>query len=174
MGDAGVGKTSLIRKYIVDQFDDSYLKTMGAKVSKKTVRFAVNGVSIKADLILWDIAGGEGWSQLLRRSYTTGAQGVIAVCDCTRTDTVSNLINWINVLKDVEGDVPLHVVVNKSDLSKREQNAEDITLFETASDVPYLFTSAKTGDNVGKAFEDLARRIVAERILPRIPSVSVA
>src|SRR5437016_12484326 len=89
-GERGVGKSSLIRRYVLDQFDDKYVRTLGAKVEKKTMRIDVPGRHPQVDIAMaiWDIIGHLGLRQLLGDSFFNGAQGIRAVADLTRRETL--------------------------------------------------------------------------------------
>jgi len=169
VGDSGVGKTSLIRRYVLDMFDDEYIQTLGAKVTKKTVLIPVHNPSPPLEIVMtiWDVMGNAGFRELLKEAYFFGCQGIFAVCDVTQKVTLEDLDGWIDRAWDVEPDVPVHILVNKVDLVEgRDADAMDedrVRAFSEAYASPYVFTSAKRGDNVLKAFEDLARRIVDPR-----------
>ena len=163
VGDSGVGKTSLVRRYVLDMFDDGYIQTLGAKVTKKTVVLPVfnPGAPIEVVMTIWDVMGNAGFRELLKESYFFGCQGILAVSDVTQRVSLEDLDGWIDRAWDVAGDVPVHILVNKVDLEEPAAVDEDrVRAFSEAYASPYLFTSAKRGDNVGKAFDDLARRIV--------------
>ncbi|MCX6658706.1 MAG: GTP-binding protein, partial [Euryarchaeota archaeon] len=91
IGDAGVGKTSLIKRYVLDVFDDRYIATIGTKVTKKIVD--VDGQA-KVMMLVWDIMGQKGFRELLREAYFFGAHGAIAVCDLTNKETLEELRYW--------------------------------------------------------------------------------
>lgn len=160
VGDRGVGKTSLVRRYVLDQFSDRYVQTLGTKVSKKEVDLFVpeEDLRVHALIQVWDIMGHLGFRQLLRATYFHGCQGILAVCDVTEGRTLDGLDVWLEGAVPETGNVPVHVLVNKSDLEPTVRE-RDIQAFAEPRDLPYLYTSAKRGDNVTHAFEDLARRI---------------
>jgi Ras-related protein Rab-1A/Rab family protein len=154
IGDAGVGKTSLIKRYVLDVFDDRYIATIGTKVTKKIVD--VDG-QVKVMMLVWDIMGQKGFRELLREAYFFGAHGAIAVCDLTNKETLEELRYWIKALTDVAGDVPIVFAGNKVDL-ENDRVIKEQDLQELASKYKgkaYL-TSAKTGQNVEAVFKTLA------------------
>ena len=169
VGGSGVGKTSLIRRYVLDMFDDAYVQTLGAKVTKKTVMLPVHnpGPPLEVVMTIWDVMGNAGFQELLKEAYFFGVQGIFAVCDATERASLEDLDGWIDRAWDIEPDVPVHILVNKVDLVEELAAAavdEDrVRAFGEAYEAPYAFTSAKRGDNVTRAFEDLARRIVDPR-----------
>src|SRR2546426_415374 len=86
VGEHAVGKTSLIKRYVLNEYDDRYIVTLGAKVSKKEL--ALNpkgGDAIQMDMTIWDIMGSKGFRELLREAYFHGAQGILAVADTARS-----------------------------------------------------------------------------------------
>ncbi|MFQ6013451.1 MAG: Rab family GTPase, partial [Thermoplasmata archaeon] len=158
----GVGKTSLIRRFIYDEFDGRYLTTIGAKVSKKD--FVVregDGSWVNVNMAVWDIMGQSSLRELLKEAYFTGARGTLAVCDVTRKDTLQELREWVGAIHRVTGEIPIHVLANKVDLGE-EIDFEESDLAEVAASysAPYSYTSAKSGENVSEAFQKLAEMIV--------------
>jgi small GTP-binding protein len=160
IGDAGVGKTSLIKRFVLDVFDDRYIATIGTKVTKKIVDVQGPQGQAKVMMLVWDIMGQKGFRELLREAYFFGAHGAVAVCDMTNKETVEELRYWIKALTDVAGDVPIVFAGNKADL-ENERVVKDQDMKELASKYKaecYL-TSAKTGQNVEAAFKTLALAI---------------
>jgi small GTP-binding protein len=162
VGEAAVGKTSLIRRYVLDVFEDLYIATLGAKVTKKGVLLPGRneGSDIKVNLMIWDIMGEKGFRELLKEAYFHGAQGILAVCDVTRKDTLIELKNWIEAVTKVTGDVPTRFVANKTDLKGDAQfGEEDVRELSEEMGSSYLMTSARTGDGVENTFEEIVRLI---------------
>src|SRR5437667_3537955 len=92
VGEAAVGKTSLIRRFVQDEFDDRYITTLGAKVSKREKAFETpDRTKIHMDMTVWDIMGEKGFRELLKDAYFYGANGIVAVADLTRRRTLDNL-----------------------------------------------------------------------------------
>src|SRR5437667_12071932 len=116
VGEGAVGKTCRIRRFIQDQFDDRYISTLGEKVSKKEIKSdGTTGVS-DIDLTIWDIMGEKGFRELLKEAYFHGAQGVLAVCDVTRRQTLDDLADWVAAVVKVTGNVPIEFRRNKAEL----------------------------------------------------------
>jgi small GTP-binding protein len=165
VGDNAVGKTSLIRRYVLDLFEDRYLTTLGTKVSKKEIEipFPNENLVAKMDMLIWDIMGQHGFQELLKEAYFYGVRGILAVVDITRRSTLDGLDDWVACVEDVAGPVPMLLAVNKTDLAeKAEFGLPEITERCDALGCSFLWTSAKTGENVEAAFQRLAA-IVAER-----------
>jgi len=163
VGDAGVGKTSLIRRFILNQFDDKYIKTIGTKVSKKSLCLYDGFRERETEVVmtLWDIMGQEGFRELLKDAYFCGANGIMAVCDVTNEETMNRLDGWLDRTYKIAGDVPVAILINKADLGDKEKIEErKIAQFGRAYESPFFFTSAKTGEGVEKAFADISSRIL--------------
>jgi len=170
VGDIGVGKTSLIRRFVLDTFDDRYIATIGTKVTKKSVPCVWRGDEALMDLVIWDIMGEKGFRQLLKESYFEGAHGILGVCDLTRRDTLSDLYGWIDLARANAGDVPFIFLGNKADLKAKVavQEAELAAIAE-AHGAYYFFTSAKTGHNVEESFAGLADQLARTVETPPSP-----
>lgn len=167
VGEGAVGKTSLIRRFVLDEFDDKYLQTLGTKVSKKelVVDYPEKDMELHIDMTIWDIMGQKGFRELLKEAYFYGAKGIIAVCDVTRKDTLSELDDWIEGVYSVTGRVPIEFLANKYDLKENVLIAQnELEQASKAYDSRYLFTSAKTGENVESAFKSLAERIARDKL----------
>lgn len=117
IGDFGVGKTSLIRRYIDRQFSDQYLSTIGVKISQKNIDLTnPNGLDRKLQLLIWDIEGQTKF-QAIARNYLEGAQGAIIVADLNRQDTIDNIPAHIELATSVNPKgLILMVAINKIDV----------------------------------------------------------
>ncbi len=169
VGAEGVGKTSLIRRFVHDDFDDRYLITMGAKVTKKELQVArLGGEQRSVILLIWDIMGQEGFRELLREAYFQGARGILAVCDVTRPESLADLEGWKNSIEKVAGRIPAFVLANKVDLLEETRlTSSDLETFCKEWDCPHLLTSAKTGENVEEAFEGLTSLVLEAQLRRR-------
>jgi small GTP-binding protein len=164
LGDPAVGKTSLIKKYVQDVFDDRYLNTIGAKVMKKNlgVHRHDTGDIVDLKLILWDIAGQESFATV-KKAYYKGASGGLIVCDITRRETMEHLHHWIENLFDVSGVIPLIIILNKADLEKGAAvTVEEVRKEFAPYEAPVYTTSAKTGFNVELVFHELGKGMTEE------------
>ncbi len=160
VGDVAVGKTSLIKRFVLESFDDRYVATVGTKVTKKTLPVTWKGAPATLDMMVWDIMGEKGFRGLLRDAYFEGAHGVLAVCDLTRKDTFYDLDNWVQMVRKQVGDVPIVVLGNKSDLAERVVvSQEELARMGAILNAKVFLTSAKTGLNVNEAFQVLAEGI---------------
>ncbi|HII40831.1 MAG TPA: GTP-binding protein [Thermoplasmata archaeon] len=162
MGEGGVGKTSLIRRFVLNEYQDTYLHTIGTKVSKieLTVPYGPD-LEIAMDMSIFDIMGQHGFRDLVRETYFHGTQALMAVCDVTRLDSLTALSSWIPSGLEIAGDVPVYIIVNKRDLlDRRAVSDEQIQNVAEPFSAPWVMTSAKTGEFVDDAFNALAVEIV--------------
>ncbi len=162
LGDAAVGKTSLIQRYVMDKFDDKYVVTLGTKVTMKDVviKKPDEDEVINVTLMIWDILGQREFKRL-QASFYKGSNGTIVVADLTRKETLENIHDWILALFNTAGKVPVLLLINKSDLSEQAAFTEDdIKKIAEKYNTSYLFTSAKTGENVEKAFLNMSNMLL--------------
>jgi small GTP-binding protein len=156
LGATGVGKTSLVSRFVTSVFSEKYLTTVGVKVDKKTL--SVDGGDVT--LLLWDIYGQDEF-QTVRSSYLRGASGYLLVADGTRQLTLDTARQLQTTAEQVMGRVPFLLVLNKSDLAG-EWRVDDKALWRLAeSGWSVVKTSAKTGDGVEDAFLKLTKKLVA-------------
>ena len=171
LGDPAVGKTSLIHRFVYDNFDDSYLSTIGAKVTKKSQFYSTedyDGIpqDTKLSFLIWDIAGQKAFKNI-HQTYYVGSEGALVVCDLTRKETLDNLLDWISELFKVVRNVPVLVLANKDDLPEEEICFGEPEIRAVASQInaPYYFSSAKTGHNVDTAFQKLGELILGAKTI---------
>ncbi len=166
IGEQAVGKTSLIHRFVSGAFDETYIRTLGAAASKKVLEFAsIGGRPVHMDMTILDIMGKRTFLELFQESYFYQAQGVLAVADLTRRQTLDSLAAWISGVKSAAGELPVVIVVNKADLGDRaEYGRNEIEEVAKASRADFFLTSAKTGDSVEDAFRKLGG-MAAERQL---------
>ncbi|UCG68677.1 MAG: GTP-binding protein [Thermoplasmata archaeon] len=167
LGDGAVGKTSLVRKYVIDKFDDDYLLTVGFKITAKDLQISMNNRVLYLKLQIWDILGQKGFMEL-HKSSIPGTKGVLFVADITRKETLLSLESyWIPTVHNMVGKVPFIIMANKSDLlDDAEFSEEELKEFAYRYDVPFYLTSAKTGINVDNAFYSLGRRMIEPDGIP--------
>jgi small GTP-binding protein len=177
LGDSAVGKTSLIRRYVIDEFHDHYIETIGTKVSRKDIELEINDEEYSLNLQIWDVLGQKAYSAVQSRALV-GIDGAIMVADITRKDTLDSIESyWIPTLIRVVGDAPLLFLANKMDLTDNAQftqkELESIASDNSQSDIKnYFFTSAKTGENVNDAFMALSKMVLTSKNI-RDPSAEI-
>lgn len=158
IGASGVGKTSLIAKFVHSLFSDKYLTTVGVKIDKKTV--SVDGVEVL--LMIWDLEGDDDY-QRLQTSYLRGMSGYLLVADGTRSITLDQAIEIQGRVVEVAGALPFLLALNKADLvSQWEIDQARIDDLTARGWRPFK-TSAKEGAGVEEAFIELARQMIQPR-----------
>jgi small GTP-binding protein len=154
IGDGAVGKTSLVRRYVLDVFGDDYISTFGAKVSKKVITLG----DVELTIMIWDILGQKSGASL-HSAYFSGANGAFLVCDSTRRDTLESLNSWYLEFSRVAGSVPIIPLANKCDMTSQVTD-ESLRSVSTTLGRDFRRTSAKTGEGVEEAFLQLGKLMV--------------
>ena len=161
LGDAAVGKTSLINQYIEHSFQEDYKPTLGANIIRKDIH--VDKINANVRLIMWDLAGQEKYN-VIRSMYFQGCVGALLVYDITRRATFETVKSkWLRDFeKYVKKEGTYLLIGNKTDLTEqRVVSTDDGNGFAreiNASD--FIETSAKYGENVEKTFENLVHNIL--------------
>jgi small GTP-binding protein len=156
LGAAGVGKTSLVRRYVHSLFEDKYLSTIGVKIEKKTIALDDTEVILN----IWDVAGEEEFFQI-PKSYVTGAAGYLLVIDGTDPATLETGLNIRARIAELAGQLPWIALLNKSDRTDDWQLGDDSIGQLEAQGMSVLKTSAMSGLNVEAAFRDLAKSVIS-------------
>jgi len=165
LGDAEVGKSSLVRRFIYDLFEDRHLSNNGTsevKVSVKVVAVPRDDAMIELTIAFWDLADSVSFERV-RTSYLRGTAGAVAVGDITRPATLDDLCRYSRDLRASNPEAHLVLAFNKTDLT--HQRAVTDTQIETvAQDInaPYYLTSGRTGENVDLLFRHLGRLLVTD------------
>ncbi len=154
LGATAVGKTSLVRRFVESMFSERYQATIGVKIDRKLIE--LDGTSIS--LLLWDLQG-EDDLQRVRLSYLRGASGLIFVADGTRPETLTTAKSIQEGAREVVGDLPSVLLLNKADLVDQWRIDDPAVASAGMDTVATLRTSAKEGHNVDAAFETLVREI---------------
>ena len=164
VGDFGVGKTSLIRRFVDRQFSDQYLSTVGVKISRKNIELLEVKQQEKLDLqmLIWDLEGHTKF-KAIAPSYLQGASGAVIVADVSRQETIERIPEHLQLFTSVNPKSSIIIALNKSDLIDEDKLAK---LFELVEDLPHkqilsiYTTSATTGKDVDEIFQKLAYKMV--------------
>src|SRR5438034_8282054 len=132
LGDGGVGKTSLVRRFVVDQYSDDYITTVGTKVSKRSVSIGSPLAEVEMVMQIWDVLGQKGYSGV-QETAIKGAQGVLLVYDTTNDESRRALEDyWIPAVWRLAGRAPTLFARNESDdLSDRASAQDDLYFLNT-------------------------------------------
>ncbi len=162
VGEPGVGKTSLIIRYIENKFKENYIPTLGVDFLTKKIKVGEKNTDVT--LIIWDIGGGAKWKDRINL-YMKGADGVLIIYDITRRKSFNNLEYWINQVTKYSGRVPYLIVGNKKDLDdlRKVTLEEAMNYLRSKDDAPIIETSAKTGETVDVMFHRIAEKIIIEK-----------
>lgn len=156
VGAFAVGKTSLVKQFVEGIFDEKYHTTIGVKIDKKVIEKDMGNETVQ--LMIWDIEGVDLFTNL-KPTYLRGSSGIILVVDGTRKKTLEPVDEIINLVKEHVGNIPIVLLLNKSDLEASWQfNIED-TLSLGIEGKSVFKTSAKHDENVEAAFERLVELV---------------
>ena len=157
-GDEACGKTSLILRYIDNEFRENYIPTLGVNFMTKDLKT----MKPETRLIIWDIGGQATWKTKLN-FYLAGTDGAIIVFDLTRPPTFAGVEEWMKKVQAIAGpNTPFIVVGNKNDLKAlRKVSKKEVEKFlQNQKYAIYFESSAKTGENVNICFERIAKEII--------------
>lgn len=155
LGAPAVGKSSLVRRFVHGIFDERYLSTIGVKIDRKSLEVGSKAVT----LMVWDLHGEEE-SAPVRGSYLRATAGALLVADGTRPATLESLRALHQRTREVAGDIPFLVCLNKSDLVDDFLVTDADVRAAGLDELPLLRTSALDGSGVERAFAHLASRLV--------------
>ncbi|WP_278383581.1 Rab family GTPase [Alteromonas mediterranea] len=151
LGPTGVGKTSLIKQFVEGIFSEKYKTTIGVKIDKKQVNKEGRGVQ----LLLWDLEGIDRYCGFNPR-YLRGASAYIVVVDQTRSQSLLEGMEILELAKEHYPDIPAFFVVNKTDLPTSWHWSEKELNTYAQKFTSLTKTSAKTGENVENLFSTIA------------------
>ena len=150
LGDAGVGKSSIILRYTKNEFNASMVSSIG--VDFKTKDIIVNDKKVK--LQLWDTAGHERF-RTITTSYYRGAHGIATVFDLSERESFEHVEKWLEEInKYAKENVMRFLIGNKSDLvDKRQVTYEEVRALANRLNIYYVETSAKNNINISDFFQ---------------------
>merc|ERR1711920_394306 len=164
LGDAAVGKSSVVGRFVKNEFLDFQQPTIGAAFLTQTVKLATHKVKFE----IWDTAGQERYRSLAPMYYR-GAGAALVVYDITDMETYSGAKKWVDELqRQGDPDIVIALAGNKCDLDlKRKVRTEEARTYAEENGLLYIETSAKTGQNVDAIFRMIAAKLPAQ--LPSMP-----
>ena len=157
LGDSGVGKTSIAGRYIDSAFKDAYQATIQVE---KRVKIINEDDKTSLRLNIWDTAGQEKFRSITRQFYRD-CHGAFIVFDLTKKSSFNEVRNWIDELKTHGNDDTVIIILgNKSDLTAEREISEEDIKNEIQNNYKYFEVSAKTGNNISLAFDELKKLIM--------------
>ena len=162
-GSKGVGKSSLISRYVDDIFNEKTLQTIGVAFKRKEIQIKEN---LKVELNIWDF-GGEEKYRILFPAYVNGATASLLLYDTTNRETLDDLKNWVQLIEDNANEIIKVTIGTKTDLKEQRQISktdaiEFSTKFNCYGDP--IGTSSKTGENIEKAFHSVVEAIIEREL----------
>lgn len=140
------------------------------------IRLSEQGLNILTDLEIWDSGGDPGLTAVMKYAFFHGVDGIVGVCDSTRPESLANMDFWLaNALEVVKGP-KIAIAVNKADLQRRHLHPREIEVVAQAYNSPFIFVSARSGENVDNLFAGLIIDILRKKIRrrPYIPTPMIA
>lgn len=165
LGEATVGKTSLLKRYTENSFDEEYKQTLGTTFANRDIDVKdEQGNTRKVRLSIWDM-GGQSTYRELRRQYMKGASASIIVYDVTRPESFMAMNNWFESFREVCPDAPAFICANKIDLTdKRIVPPEPGLMLRDWFQSEYYETSAKDGTAVVDVFTRCAEVVLQKAL----------
>lgn len=156
-GEGGVGKTTLLHRYVEGRFSADTRMTIGVEFFLKETVVDEKQCTLQ----LWDFGGQERFRFLLE-SYVLGAKGAMLMFDLTRISSLENLEQWLNIVRKGDPNLPVLFLGTKLDLVDEIQVDDDYaeTFLNEYNLIDFLKISSKTGENVSQAFNKLTNKIL--------------
>ena len=153
LGDSTVGKTCILLKYTDKVFQDIHMMTIGLDYRLKTMKLK-SGKDVK--LQIWDTAGQDRFRSITKNFYR-GSHGIILIYDVTSIRSFENVKTWVEQIhEEISDKVVIYLVGNKMDMTEeRKVSTEEGKKLAEELGLPFTETSAKTGENIEKIFEDI-------------------
>ena len=160
IGESGVGKTSILRRFVENKFLKNHLATIG--IDFKTKNLIINNQEIK--LKIWDTAGQERFRNITTQYYK-GADGIVLVYDVTDDASYEKIRDWMEqiVSNTQKDELGLVLLGNKCDVEPRAVSEEQGNKMAGELGISYFETSALSGQGINEAFEQLTRDIMKKK-----------
>lgn len=161
VGDSGVGKTSIMQRFVSDNYDQYISSTIGVDFGARIIDIAYKNRTIPIKSQIWDTAGLETFRSITK-TYYKNAAGVVYVYDITNADTFRNLSEWISEVKlETSNDIPGILIGSKLDNKlKRVVKYEEAEDFAKKNKMEYIEVSSKDNSNIDMIFDTLIKSIL--------------
>jgi small GTP-binding protein len=164
IGDAGVGKSSIIERYINDTFSTIGNTTVGVDYFVKYISLDINKKQHTVKLQIWDLAGQMNYRNIVR-SYYRNAEVIFYVFDKSHRETFHNFERWIDDFRTRLDDIQIVIVGNKSDISQCGVHSDEAIELSNKYDAQYYETSAKEDVNIREIFENTVELVHDRNII---------
>ncbi|TFF88474.1 MAG: GTP-binding protein [Promethearchaeota archaeon] len=156
-GEGGVGKTTLLKRYVEGKFHADTKMTIGVEFFLKELILDGRNVLLQ----MWDF-GGQDRFRFLLKSYASGAKGALLLFDLTRPMSLDKIDQWVDICRSENLDLPIILLGTKLDLDTQISVSDDYAeeIVEVFNLVDYIKISSKTGENVQESFKRLAGHII--------------
>ena len=157
LGESGVGKTAILRRYVENKFEKHHLATIGIDYQSKTIKIKNKEIKLK----IWDTAGQERYRNIASHAYK-GADGIMLVYDITDEYSFSKITDWMEQINSnlSKNEIGIVLIGNKSDIEDRIIDTEKGEEKAKEYGIQYFETSALNGNGINEAFEGLAKQIL--------------
>ena len=160
LGDIGVGKTSLIRRFVLGRIEGTYKGTIGFDLFTYEVAGVGPSGQERLPVVIWDTDGNAGLNILRQETYIRGTSAVLVVGDAARPETHAVMAEIATSFREAHPARPVLLILNKADLIEGARMTPKVLEPLIADGVPLIATSALTGDAVVAAFQDAANAIL--------------
>jgi len=157
LGEGGVGKTAILKRYVENKFEKHHLATIGIDYQSKTIKIKNKEIKLK----IWDTAGQERYKNIASQLYK-GADGIMLVYDITDDYSFSKITDWMEQINNnlSKNDIGIVLIGNKSDIEDRMIDKEKGEEKAKEYGIEFYETSALNGNGINEAFEGLAKQIL--------------
>ena len=164
IGDAEVGKTNIISRYVDGKFLEENISTIGVEYKTKELN-ELNVNKEKIILQIWDTAGQEKYNAITK-NYLRDSDFILFVFDVTKKESFENINNWLKLSEEIKDNFEKILVGNKIDIERKEIPEADIENFAKEHDMEYYKISAKDNTNIDDLFKKIAN-LIKEKNIPR-------
>ncbi|MFX1390094.1 MAG: Rab family GTPase [Promethearchaeota archaeon] len=156
-GDSGVGKSTLVDRYLTDTFHDNIRSTLGATINIKIVKIKHGKITLQ----IWDF-GGEEKFRFIFPSYAAGSSAGIYLFDLTNPESLTNISNWLTIYRRASRNAVTLLVGSKLDLEVERvyRRGESLNLMKLYNFDNYIECSSKTGENISLLFRTVISEIL--------------
>jgi small GTP-binding protein len=158
-GNGGVGKTTLLRRFVDGVFDESTIETVGVDFFIKEM--SIEDINAHCTLQLWDL-GGQVRFRYMLENFVMGSRGALLLFDMTKMPVINEILEWVNIVRVHDFNLPILLVGTKLDLDGAIAVDKEtaLNIKNTFNMIDYIQTSSKTGHNVSEVFDRIIKHII--------------